>query len=183
MTNTQNLKNKRIAILATNGFEQSELAQPKDMLSAQGAEVDVLSIGDQGEITGWDTDNWGDKVKVDAQVSAANPGDYDALVLPGGQINPDVLRANQEAVSFIQQAHAAPRIKVIAAICHGPWLLIESGLANDSRVTSYPSIKTDLTNAGASWQDKEVVQDGKLVTSRNPDDIPAFVAKISELVA
>ncbi|MDC8829648.1 type 1 glutamine amidotransferase domain-containing protein [Alteromonas gilva] len=183
MTNTQNLNNKRIAILATNGFEQSELVQPKKMLTAQGAEVDILSIDDQGEITGWDTDNWGDKVKVDAQVSTAEPGDYDALVLPGGQINPDILRANKEAVSFIQQAHAAPRIKAIGAICHGPWLFVESGLANDSRVTSYPSIKTDLTNAGAHWQDKEVVQDGKLVTSRNPDDIPAFVAKISELVA
>ncbi|NVK54320.1 MAG: type 1 glutamine amidotransferase [Alteromonadaceae bacterium] len=183
MTNKQNLKRKKIAILATNGFEQSELEQPKQMLTEQGAQVDVLSIDDQKEITGWDTDNWGKKVSVDAQVSSVTPEDYDAVVLPGGQINPDILRTNEEAISFIKKAYATPRIKAIAAICHGPWLLVESALANNSKVTSFPSIKTDMINAGATWQDQEVVHDGKLVTSRNPNDIPAFVEKISELVA
>lgn len=183
MSNTQNLKGKKVAILATNGFEQSELIKPKELLIAQGAEVEVLSVDEQGTITAWDEDNWGEKVKVDTQVTSANPSDYDALVLPGGQINPDILRTKDDAVTFIKQAHTETRIKAIAAICHGPWLLVESGLAKGSTLTSFPSIKTDLMNAGATWKDQKVVQDGKLVTSRNPDDIPAFVEKISELVA
>jgi protease I len=183
MNNTQNLQGKTVAMLATNGFEQIELLKPKEMLIAQGAIVEVISIDDQNEITGWDEDNWGEKVKVDTQVSQAKPSDYDALVLPGGQINPDILRTNKQAVEFISNAHAEQRVKAIGAICHGPWLLVESGLANNSTLTSFPSIQTDLRNAGATWKDEEVVQDGKLVTSRNPDDIPAFVEKISELVA
>jgi protease I len=183
MSNQFNLAGKKIAILATSGFEQSELIKPKAMLAEQGAEVDVLSIDDQTSITGWDQDKWGEEVAVDKQVTAAAPGDYDAIVLPGGQINPDILRNNEQAVSFIKRAHAETRIRAIGAICHGPWLLIESELARDSKVTSFPSIKTDLLNAGAAWEDNEVVHDGKLVTSRNPNDIPAFVGKISELVA
>ena len=183
MSNQFNLTGKKIAILATSGFEQSELIKPKEMLAEQGAEVDVLSIDDQTSITGWDQDQWGEKVAVDKQVTAAAPGDYDAVVLPGGQINPDILRNNEQAVAFIKRAHAETRVRAIGAICHGPWLLIESELARDSKVTSFPSIKTDLLNAGAAWEDNEVVHDGKLVTSRNPDDIPAFVGKISELVA
>ena len=183
MSNQFNLTGKKIAILATNGFEQSELIKPKEMLAEQGAEVDVLSIDEQTSITGWDQDQWGEKVVVDKQVTAAAPGDYDAVVLPGGQINPDILRNNEQAVSFIKRAHAETRVRAIGAICHGPWLLIESEFARDSKVTSFPSIKTDLLNAGAAWEDNEVVHDGKLVTSRNPDDIPAFVGKISELVA
>ncbi|MEC8903684.1 MAG: type 1 glutamine amidotransferase domain-containing protein [Pseudomonadota bacterium] len=183
MSNTQNLKGKKIAILATNGFEQSELIQPRDKFIEQGAEVDVLSIDDQSTIKAWDEDNWGKDVNVDKQVTSVNPEDYDALVLPGGQINPDVLRTNEDAVAFIKSANSAASIKAIGAICHGPWLLVESGLAKGATLTSFPSIQTDLKNAGATWVDEEVVTHAKLVTSRNPDDIPAFVSKISELVA
>lgn len=183
MSNKQNLKGKKIAILATNGFEQSELVQPKDKLMEQGADVTILSIDGQDTITAWDEDNWGDKVSVDAQVSSVEPGDFDALVLPGGQINPDILRTNDAAVAFIKRAYEEESIKAIGAICHGPWLLVEAGLAKGSQLTSFPSIKTDLVNAGAQWKDQEVVEDGKLVTSRNPNDIPAFVETISNLVA
>ncbi|WP_269519141.1 type 1 glutamine amidotransferase domain-containing protein [Alteromonas sp. BMJM2] len=183
MGNDQNLKGKKIAILATNGFEQSELVQPRDELIKQGATVDILSINDQTTITAWDEDNWGDNVDVDAQVSSVNSSDYDALILPGGQINPDILRTNDAAVSFIKSAYSEQNIKAIGAICHGPWLLVEANLAEDKQLTSFPSIKTDLINAGAHWKDEEVVQDGKLVTSRNPNDIPAFVEAISKLVA
>lgn len=183
MSKHHNLKNKKIAILATSGFEQSELLKPKEMLTEQGAEVEVLSIDGQDTITGWDQNNWGDKVPVDGQLATSTPGDYDAVILPGGQINPDILRNNELAVSFIKRAHAETRVRVIGAICHGPWLLIESELVSNSRLTSFPSIKTDLMNAGAVWEDSDVVHDGKLVTSRNPNDIPAFVEKISELVA
>jgi len=183
MSNTQNLKGKKIAILATNGFEQSELIQPRDKFIEQGAEVDVLSIDEQTTIKAWDKDNWGKDVNVDKQVTSVNPEDYDALVLPGGQINPDVLRTNEDAVAFIKSANSAASIKAIGAICHGPWLLVESGLAKGATLTSFPSIQTDLKNAGATWVDEEVATHAKLVTSRNPDDIPAFVSKISEMVA
>lgn len=183
MSSTQNLKGKKVAILATNGFEQSELIQPKDMLIEQGADVEILSIDDQSTIKAWDEDDWGKTVDVDKQVTAANPEDYDALVLPGGQINPDVLRTNKDAVAFIKSANNTARIKAIGAICHGPWLLVESGLAKGATLTSFPSIQTDLKNAGANWVDEEVVTHSKLVTSRNPNDIPAFVNKISEMIA
>tara|TARA_B100000927_G_scaffold51826_2_gene38784 strand:- start:8648 stop:9259 length:612 start_codon:yes stop_codon:yes gene_type:complete len=183
MSNTQNLKGKKIAILATNGFEQSELIQPRDKFIEQGAEVDVLSIDDQTTIKAWDEDNWGKEINVDKQVTSVNPQDYDALVLPGGQINPDVLRTNEDAVAFIKSANSAASIKAIGAICHGPWLLVESGLAKGATLTSFPSIQTDLKNVGATWVDEEVATHAKLVTSRNPDDIPAFVDKISEMVA
>jgi protease I len=183
MSNNKNLKGKKIAILATNGFEQSELVQPKNELIKQGAHVDILSIDNQTTITAWDEDNWGDKVNVDAQVSSVTSSDYDALILPGGQINPDVLRTNDAAVSFIKSAYSEQSIKAIGAICHGPWLLVEAGLVKDKQLTSFPSIKTDLINAGANWKDEEVIQDGKLVTSRNPNDIPAFVEAIAKLVA
>ena len=183
MSDNQNLFGKKIAILATDGFEQIELIQPKDMLMEKGAQIDIVSIDQKDTIQSWDEDNWGDSVKVDAQVSDVSPSDYDALILPGGQINPDLLRANDEAVAFIKQAHDESKVKAVAAICHGPWLLAESALIDGCEVTSFPSIKTDLINAGAKWADKEVVTDGKLVTSRNPDDISAFVAKITELVA
>ena len=183
MSNTQNLKGKKIAILATNGFEQSELIQPRDKFIEQGAEVDVLSIDDQTTIKAWDEDNWGKEINVDKQVTSVNPQDYDALVLPGGQINPDVLRTNEDAIAFIKSANSAASIKAIGAICHGPWLLVESGLAKGATLTSFPSIQTDLKNVGATWVDEEVATHAKLVTSRNPDDIPAFVDKISEMVA
>ena len=182
MSNTYNLKGKKVAILATNGFEQSELIQPRDMLTEQGAQVDILSIDDQSTIKAWDEDNWGKDVEVDVQVTSANLQDYDALVLPGGQINPDVLRMNKDAVTFIKQANDALNIKAIGAICHGPWMLVESGLAKGAKLTSFPSIQTDLKNAGATWVDEQVVVHEKLVTSRNPNDIPAFVNKISEML-
>lgn len=183
MSNTQNLQGKKIAILATNGFEQSELVQPKEMFTERGAQVEILSIEDQTSIKAWDEDNWGKDVDVDLQVTSANLADYDALVLPGGQINPDVLRTNQDAVNFITEANSTESIKAVGAICHGPWLLVESGLAKGATLTSFPSIQTDLKNAGANWVDKEVVTDDKLVTSRNPNDIPAFVEQISKMIA
>tara|TARA_A200000113_G_scaffold90640_1_gene81070 strand:+ start:3096 stop:3650 length:555 start_codon:yes stop_codon:yes gene_type:complete len=182
MSSTYNLKGKKVAILATNGFEQSELIQPRDMLTEQGAQVDIVSIDDQSTIKAWDEDNWGKDVEVDVQVTSANLQDYDALVLPGGQINPDVLRMNKDAVTFIKQANDASNIKAIGAICHGPWMLVESGLAKGAKLTSFPSIQTDLKNAGATWVDEQVVVHEKLVTSRNPNDIPAFVNKISEML-
>lgn len=183
MSNAQRLQGKKIAILATNGFEQSELVQPKEMFTEQGAQVDILSIEDQTSIKAWDEDDWGKNVDVDLQVTSANPSDYDALVLPGGQINPDVLRTNKDAVSFIKEANNTDSIKAVGAICHGPWLLVESGLAKGAALTSFPSIQTDLKNAGANWVDEEVVTDEKLVTSRNPNDIPAFVEQISKMIA
>ena len=183
MSNIQNLQGKKIAILATNGFEQSELVQPKNMLTERGAQVDVLSIEDQTSIRAWDEDDWGKDIKVDLQVSSANLGDYDALVLPGGQINPDILRTNEDAVNFIKKANNTDSIKAVGAICHGPWLLVESGLAKGATLTSFPSIKTDLKNAGADWVNEEVVVSDKLVTSRNPNDIPAFVDQISKMIA
>lgn len=183
MSNTQNLQGKKIAILATNGFEQSELVQPKEMFTERGAQVEILSIEDQTSIKAWDEDNWGKDVDVDLQVTSANLADYDALVLPGGQINPDVLRTNQDVVNFIAEANSTESIKAVGAICHGPWLLVESGLAKGATLTSFPSIQTDLKNAGANWVDKEVVTDDKLVTSRNPNDIPAFVEQISKMIA
>lgn len=183
MSNTQNLQGKKIAILATNGFEQCELVQPKEMFTERGAQVDILSIEDQTSIKAWDEDDWGKDVNVDLQVTSAKLDDYDALVLPGGQINPDVLRTNEDAVSFIKEANNTDSIKAVGAICHGPWLLVESGLAKGATLTSFPSIQTDLKNAGANWVDREVVTDDKLVTSRNPNDIPAFVDQISKMIA
>jgi protease I len=173
------LKNKRIAILATNGFEQSELEIPKQRLAEAGAEVHVVSP-ESGEIKGWEKKNWGRPVKVDKTLSQAKADDYDALVLPGGQINPDLLRVNKEALDFIRSFNSQK--KVIAAVCHAPWLLIETGLAKRRRLTGYKSIKTDLVNAGATFEDSEVVTDQGIVTSRNPGDLEAFSAKIIEEV-
>ena len=173
------IRNAKIAILATDGFEQAELTQPLKMLREAGAEVHVVSPK-EGAIKGWDKDHWGESVAVDRQLSAIKVSDYDALVLPGGQINPDVLRTNAEAVDFVRDFFNSK--KPLAAICHAPWLLIEADLVRNLNVTSYNSIKTDLVNAGANWVDQEVVVDNALITSRNPGDIPAFVAKIIEEV-
>jgi protease I len=173
------LKNKRIAILATNGFEQSELEIPKQRLAEAGAEVHVVSP-ESGEIKGWEKKNWGRPVKVDRILSQAKADDYDALVLPGGQINPDLLRIHKEALDFIRAFDSQK--KVIAAVCDAPWLLIETGLAKGRRLTGYKSIKTDLVNAGAKFEDSEVVTDQGIVTSRNPGDLEAFSAKIIEEV-
>ncbi len=178
------LENVRIAILATDGYEQSELTEPKKRLEAAGAKVDVVApekTRKPGEILGWDQTDWGTAVKVDVKLADANVADYDALVLPGGQINPDKLRLEPEAIALIKAFGAAH--KPIAAICHGPWTLIDAGLVKGKNVTSWPSISTDLRNAGAAWTDKEVVIDGKLITSRKPDDIPAFVQALVEAIA
>ncbi|MBJ7574760.1 type 1 glutamine amidotransferase domain-containing protein [Luteimonas sp. MC1828] len=162
---------KRIAILATNGFEQSELTGPRDRLLAAGFDVDIVAP-ESGEIRGWKDKNWGDTVDVDVTLDKASPDDYAALVLPGGVINPDRLRINKAAVAFVRAFDAAG--KPLAAICHGPWLLAESGAAKGRELTSWPSVRTDLENAGARWKDAEVVTDGHIITSRKPDDIPAF---------
>ena len=166
---------KRIAILASNGFEQSELIEPRDGLRKAGFDVQVVSPKG-GEIKGWKHDHWGEAVAVDVELSDAKPEEFDALVLPGGQMNPDVLRMDVAAVDFVRAFHSAG--KPIAAICHGPWLLVESGAAKGRNVTSWPSLRTDLTNAGAKWSDAEVVVDGHVITSRKPDDIPAFIKAV-----
>jgi deglycase len=174
------LKGKKIAILATNGFEQSELEIPRDRLKKAGATVDVVSLK-PGEIKGWDMKDWGRAVKVDKTLDRASASDYDAVVLPGGQINPDLLRVEPSALKFIKDAFEAK--KIVAAVCHAPWLLIETGIAKGRRMTSYKSIKTDVANAGAKWEDSEVVVDQGVITSRNPGDLEAFSAKIIEEVA
>ena len=178
------LQNRTLAILATDGFEQSELMQPKADLEAAGATVHVVSLKD-GEIKGWDQDDWGQSVAVDKTVSEATVSDYDALVLPGGQINPDLLRADADAVAFVKAFAEAGM--PIAAVCHAPWVIIEAGLAEGRDMTSYTSIRTDLKNAGANVHDKEVVvcQNGPftLITSRKPEDLDAFGKAIIEAVA
>ena len=171
---------KRVAILATNGFEQSELEVPLAKLKEAGATVHVVSP-ESGEIKGWDKKDWGRAVKVDRALDETSVNDYDALVLPGGQINPDVLRLNDTAVKLVRDFASAG--KVVAAICHAPWLLVEAGLAKGRTMTSYQSIRTDVQNAGASWVDKEVVVDNGIITSRSPKDLEAFVGKIVEEVA
>jgi protease I len=173
------LAGKKIAILATNGFEQSELDVPHAALKKAGATVEIVSP-EQGEIKGWDQKDWGRPVKVDRALDQTRADDYDAIVLPGGQMNPDTLRGNDKALALIKSFFEQG--KVVAAVCHAPWLLIDTGIAKGRKVTSYNTIKQDLVNAGAQWEDKEVVTDKGVVTSRNPNDLPAFVAKIIEEV-
>ena len=173
------LSGKKIAILATHGFEQSELEIPLAKLKAAGAQVDVVSLA-PGEIKGWDKKDWGQPVKVDKTLDQVSAADYDALVLPGGQINPDLLRVEPKALAFIKEIYNQK--KVLAAVCHAPWLLIETGIIKGKKVTSYKSIKTDVMNAGGKWEDSEVVNDLGLITSRNPGDLEAFVTKIIEEV-
>ncbi len=174
------LKGKKVAILATDGFEQSELFEPKKALEDAGAEVSIVSLK-SGEIKGWDEKDWGRKVKVDLTIDEANSDDFDALQLPGGVINPDLLRTNEKVLSFVKSFF--DKGKPVAAICHAPWTLINAEVVKGREMTSYHTIRKDLENAGAKWVDKEVVVDNGLVTSRNPDDIPAFNKKMIEEIA
>jgi protease I len=171
------LDGKKVAILIDNGFEQVEMTEPKKALEDAGARTTIVSP-QQARVKGWQHTEWGDEFPVDVTLSSAVPGDYDALLLPGGVMNPDHLRMNKAAVQFVK-AFVQDR-KPIAAICHGPWTLIEAGAVKGRTMTSYPSLQTDLKNAGADWVDQEVVVDEGLVTSRKPDDIPAFNRKMVE---
>ncbi len=175
--NTPSLSEKRVAILATDGVEQVELTEPRKALDAAGARTMVVSPK-SGSIKGWNHTNWGDPIKVDVTLDKTSPDDYDALLLPGGVMNPDHLRMNQQAVNFVRAFFEAG--KPVAAICHGPWLLVEADAVRGRNVTSWPSLQTDLRNAGAHWTDSQVVTDHGLVTSRKPDDIPAFDKKMIE---
>lgn len=174
------LKGKKIAILATDGFEQVELTEPRKALDQEGAKTEVIAPKD-GQIKGWKFKEWGESIKVDKTVDNANPNEYDALVLPGGVINPDHLRMEPKVVNFVRQFVSSG--KPVAAICHGPWTLVEAGVLHGKKVTSWPSLKTDLKNAGANWVDQQVVTDGQFITSRKPDDIPAFNKAIIETVS
>jgi len=173
----QALQGKKVAILVENGFEQVELEQPKQALEQAGATTQIVSP-QNGTVMGWQSTNWGDKFPVDVKLDSASADDYDALLLPGGVMNPDKLRMHPKAVEFVRKFFDAH--KPVAAICHGPWTLVEADVVEGRKLTSYPSIHTDLINAGASWVDQEVVVDKGLVTSRKPDDIPAFNRKMVE---
>ena len=173
----RDLSNKKVAILMAQGFEQSEFEKPLEALKNENADIDVISIK-SGSIKAWDQGNWGTEIEVDKTVDEVSAGDYDALVLPGGVINPDKLRVNEKATSFVRDFFEQK--KPVAAICHGPWTLINAGVVDGRKMTSYKSIRKDLENAGANWVDEEVVVDQGLVTSRNPDDLPAFCKKMVE---
>ena len=170
---------KRILIIATDGFEQSELMEPKAALEAAGFET-VVASPKSGEIKGWKDGDWGQSVTVDADLDEVSEGDFDALLLPGGQMNPDILRMDERVIDLIEDFNDAE--KPIAAICHAPWLLIEADIVDGKTVTSWPSVRTDLTNAGADVVDQEVAIDGNLITSRKPDDIPAFNAALISML-
>lgn len=174
------LTGKKIAILVANGFEQEELTEPKKALEKAGATTNIVSP-EKNKVKGWKHTEWGDEFTVDVPLDEAQVKNYDALLLPGGVINPDKLRMNPQAVQFVHEFFKAN--KPIAAICHGPWTLINAEIVKGHQVTSWASIKQDLINAGAHWVDKEVVVDKKLVTSRKPDDIPAFNKEMIALFA
>jgi protease I len=173
------INKSRILIMATHGFEQSELVKPLELLKAKGAKVEVAAP-EAGQIKGWQDKNWGSPVDVDLTLDAVQVRDYDALVLPGGVMNPDKLRTNDKALAIVKTFVESGR--VVAAICHAPWLLVEVGAVKGREVTSYISIRTDLVNAGGRWVDRQVVTDQGMITSRHPGDIDAFVAKIIEEV-
>ena len=174
------LRGKRVAALVEDGFEQVELIEPKKALEKAGAAVDVISPQPK-KVKGWDFTNWGDEIPVDRRLDEVTADEYDALLLPGGVTNPDKLRVNEKAVRFVRAFVEAG--KPVAAICHAPWTLIDAGVVRGRTVTSWPSLATDLRNAGASWVDQECVVDNGLVTSRKPDDIPAFNRKMIEEIA
>jgi len=175
-----NLSGVRVAILATDGFEQSELLEPRQALDEAGARTEVVSLK-SGKIKGWNHKEWGETIAVDKAVDSLDAKNYDALLLPGGVMNPDNLRMNAKAVAFVKAFFDAK--KPVAAICNGPWTLIEAGAVKGRTLTSWPSLKTDIQNAGGTWVDQEAVVDGNLVTSRNPKDIPAFNKAVAKLFA
>jgi len=177
---TKDLSDKRVAILVASGFEQIEMTSPREALEGAGAETDLISIEDD-EVKGWEHIEWGDTFEVDVRIDDADPDDYDALLLPGGVMNPDKLRRNETVQRFVRAFFDEG--KPVASICHGPWTLIDAGVAKGRRMTSYPSIQMDLKNAGVQWSDEEVVVDQGLVTSRRPDDLPAFNDKMIEQIA
>ncbi len=172
------LKGKKVAILAADMFERIELEKPRSALEDAGADVELVSIHD-GEIQGFDHFDPANTVKVDRTVEEVSPDDYDAILIPGGVGNPDQLRGDENAVAFVREFDEAG--KPIAVICHGPWLLVESGVVRGRRLTSWPTLETDIRNAGGEWVDEEVCVDRNLVTSRKPDDIPAFNEKMLEI--
>jgi len=174
------LNGLKVAILVTDGFEQVELTEPRKVLDEAGAETRIVSPKDQ-EVKGWEFTNWGRSLPVDLKLEQAQPGNFHALLLPGGVMNPDKLRLEPQAAAFVRAFFDAG--KPVAAICHGPWSIIEAGAARGRRMTSWPSLKTDLENAGAEWVDRETVIDGNLLTSRKPDDIPAFNREMLRLFA
>ncbi|HEX4129389.1 MAG TPA: type 1 glutamine amidotransferase domain-containing protein [Pirellulales bacterium] len=173
----ENLNGKRVALLVADGFEQVELESPKQALEEAGAIAEIVSPM-HNRVKGWQYVEWGDEFTVDVQLDQASADDYDALVLPGGVMNPDKLRGDIDALQFVRAFFEAG--KPVAAICHGPWTLIDAGVVAGRKMTSYPSIQADLRNAGAEWFDQEVVVDQGLVTSRDPDDLPAFNRKLIE---
>jgi protease I len=173
----QSLQNRRVAILVTDGFEQAELVEPRKALDQAGARTEIVSPA-PGQVKGWKDKEWGDSFPVDTELSRASPEQYDALLLPGGVMNPDKLRMDPKAVQFVRAF--VDSAKPIAAICHGPWMLVETGAVRGRTVTSWPSLQTDVRNAGGTWVDQEVVTDNGVVTSRKPADIPAFNRKMIE---
>jgi deglycase len=174
------LKGKRVAFLFTEGAEQAEVVDPLEAVKKAGAEVDIVSL-QKGEVEMWEHFDKGEKITADKAVKDADASDYDGLVLPGGVANPDQLRADEDAVKFVRAFFE--QHKPVGAICHGPWVLVEADVVKGRKVTSWPSLQTDLRNAGAEWVDEEVVVDSGLVTSRKPDDLPAFNAKVVEEIA
>jgi protease I len=173
-----NLEGLKVAILVENGFEQVELVEPRKALDGAGADTRIVSPRSK-HVRAWDFTDWGDEFPVDIPLDHASPDDFDALLLPGGVLNPDTLRIEPEAVAFVKAFFDAG--KPVAAICHGPWTIIEAGAARGRKIASWPSLRTDLRNAGAEWMDQEAVVDGNLVSSRKPDDIPAFNREMIDL--
>jgi deglycase len=173
----QKLRGKKVAILVTHGFEQVELTEPRRALQEAGAETAVVSPA-EGKVRGWNFTEWGDEIAVDVPLDVARAEDYDALHLPGGVMNPDQLRIDPRALAFVRKFFDTQ--KPVAVICHGPWTLIDAGVVEGRRITSWPSVRTDLVNAGAEWVDEAAVVDQGLVSSRKPDDIPQFNAKMIE---